>query len=415
MDLLTSALKKIDNFAGPTYNRAALAFSGGVDSALCVELLRRIYKVKEIIAITVDVGQGDGEVKTCIDVATKLGIKPIAINAKDIFSKEWLTKAIQANSSYNGYPVSTSMTRQLIAQKVAIKAKELGCDVLVEGSTGKGNDQYRMHNVFSYFAPKIDVLAPIRDFDLSRHEELALCKAWDIPVHEQIVGGDDKTLWCRSIASGAIGLNQKISSDVWMWLKQDEKMVQDGKEVVITFDKGIPVALDDKKLPLVDIINQLNVLGGACGIGIIDIIEDGIMGLKSHELYEAPAATIILTAKKDLEQLCLTKEEIQYKKNIDATWAYLVYHGMWFHPLKQALDAFIEKTQEVLCGVYKIKLNKGVISIVERTSSYSLFFPHIRSITSDAFNQKQCKDAAKIIGLPFDVLALRSKNNESCL
>ncbi len=144
---------------------------------------------------------------------------PILIDAKEEFASEWLTKAIQANSDYNGYPVSTSMTRQLIAAKVAAKAAELGCDALMEGSSGRGNDQYRMHNVFSIFAPALKILVPVRDFDLTRQEELALCEHWGVPVTEIISGGDDKTLWCRSIASGGIGLDTVLPDEIWMWLK----------------------------------------------------------------------------------------------------------------------------------------------------------------------------------------------------
>lgn len=402
-----SILKKIEETPIPKVNKVALAFSGGLDSSLCVELLRRVYKVQEIVAITVNVGQGDEEMQEVLSKAHALNIKPVIIDAQDEFSDHWLTKAIQANSSYNGYPVSTSMTRQLIAKIVAQQALKHGCDALMEGSTGKGNDQYRMHNVFTLFAPNLSILVPVRDFNLTRDEEVKLCTLWNIPITEQITGGDDKTLWCRSIASGAIGLDTQVPHDVWLWLKPFELASDEGIEITLSFKQGIPHTLNGQELELEELINKLNIVGGAHGIGLIDMFEDGIMGLKSREIYEAPAAQIIIKIHHDLELMCLSKEEIQFKKNIDAHWAYLVYHGMWYHPLKSALDSFIYETQAVINGTYKLLLYKGTITIKERNSKSSLFFPEVRSIISSKFDQRWCAQAAKILGLPFELLAQR--------
>ena len=325
------------------------------------------------------------------------------IDAKQEFSSVWLAKAIQANSDYNGYPVSTSMTRQLVAKIVALEAKQLGCDAILEGSTGKGNDQYRMHNVFKLFAPELDILVPVRDFNLTRSEELQLCHHWHVPVTEQIVGGDDKTLWCRSIASGAIDLNQAIPDDVWMWRVPPQKAPNEGIEIELAFSAGLPVSLNGEKLALDGLIAELNLLAGAHGIGLIDMFEDGIMELKSRELYEAPAAHVILKLHRDLEQQCLTKDEIQFKKIIDAKWAYLVYHGLWFSPLKEALDAFISQAEQMVCGKMKCRLYKGNIEIIYRESQHSLFAPEIRSIKNASFDQRWCAHAAKIRGLPCEI------------
>lgn len=409
MNSITSIMEKINSAAIPTVKKVAVAFSGGLDSSLCIELLRKVYKAQEIVAITVNVGQGKEELEEVKQKAQLLNIEPIVIDAQKEFAEQWLPKAIQANASYNGYPVSTSMTRQLVARLVAQKAQELGCDALMEGSTGKGNDQYRMHNVFTMFASGLKILVPVRDFNLTRMEEQELCKVWGVPVTEQIVGGDDKTLWCRSIASGAIGLNQQIPDDVWLWLKPPLKAVDKPEEIELVFNDGIPTHLNGKKMKLDAIIGQLNVIGGKHGIGFIDMFEDGIMGMKSREIYEAPAAHIILKMHQDLELFCLTKEEIQFKKNVDSLWAYLTYHGMWYHPLKTALDAFVEKTQKVVNGTYKLQLYKGTITIVERYSKTGLFFPEIRSITSTKFDQRWCTNAAKIMGLPFEMLIKREQ------
>jgi len=403
------AWKKIESTDVPRVKKVALAFSGGLDSSLAIELLRRKYRAREIVAINVDVGQGEEEQQEMRAKARALGVKPLVIDARREFTTQWLPLAIRANSDYNGYPVSTSMTRQLVARIVAEKGRDLGCDALMEGSTGKGNDQYRMHNVFKLFAPELNVLVPVRDFDLTRDEERALCEEWGVPVTEKIAGGDDKTMWCRSIASGAVDLNQEIPDEVWMWLTPPEKAPDEPTYVDLEFREGIPVSLNGRPTPLGDLISRLNVIAGAAGVGLIDMFEDGIMDLKSREIYEAPAAHVILKLHRDLEQFCLTKDEIQFKKVVDARWAYLVYHGMWYHPLKSALDAFIRETQPVCNGEYRVKLYKGNIVIVRRNSDTSLFSPEIRSIKATGFDQRWCANAAKVRGLPFEILAKRRR------
>ena len=389
--------------------KVALAYSGGLDSSLCIELLRRKYGVADenIVPITCDVGQGQDEIDVGNAKAKQLGFEPIMIDLTEAFTENWLAKAIRANSDYEGYPVSTSMTRQLVAREVAMKGLELGCDALMEGSTGKGNDQYRMHNVFKMFAPDLEVLVPVRDFDFTRSEERALCEAWDVPVDEQIEGGDDKTMWCRSIASGAVGLDQELPDDIWMWLVPPHAAPDKTETVTLTFEQGIPTQLNGKAMPLGELVPELNVIAGRNGVGRIDMFEDGIMDLKSREIYEAPAAHVILRLRRDLEQFCLTKDELEFKAIVDRKWAYLVYHGMWFTPLKAELDAFCLKASEHVSGTYTVALYKGNIEITKRESETSLFSPEIRSIKSTGFSQKMAKDAATIRGLPFQILAKR--------
>ncbi|HNV94239.1 MAG TPA: argininosuccinate synthase [Methanofastidiosum sp.] len=402
-------LKKFEGVDIPSVKKVAVAYSGGVDSCLCIELLKRVYHADEIVPIMVDVGQGKEEIDTAFEKANILKIEPIVIDAKSEFVKKWIPMAIMANADYMGYPVSTSMTRQLIANIVAVKGKELGCDALMEGSSGKGNDQYRMHNVFKLFAPEISILVPVRDFDLTRKEEEKLCELWGIYVTEKITGGDDKTLWCRSIASGAIDLDQELPDDLWMWTKALENTPNEPEFIDISFEKGIPISLNGEMIGLLELLTKLNKIGGLHGIGKIDIFEEGIMNLKSREIYEAPGATIILKIHKDLEQMCLTKEEILFKKLVEQKWGYLVYHGGWFHPLKDSLDSYILKSQEHISGTYKVKLYKGNIEIIKRESASSLFAPEIRSIKAGGIDQRISKDAAKVMGLMYEVLAKRSR------
>jgi argininosuccinate synthase len=402
-------VRKIEKTETPKVNKVAVAYSGGLDSSLAIELLRRKYKAKKILPITIDVGQGEEEVFESQRKAKILKINPLFFDLRKEFTEVWIARAIQANSDYLGYPVSTSITRQIVARKVAEVARAQGCDAILEGSSGKGNDQYRMHNVFKMFAPELKILVPVRDFDLTRLEEEALCRAWGVPVTEVITGGDDKTMWCRSIASGAIDLNQPLPDDIWMWYWPVEKSPDEPSFVTLEFEKGIPTKLNDKRKPLGEIIPALNVIGGMHSIGRIDMFEDGIMDLKSREIYEAPAATILLKLHRDLEQFCLTKDEIQVKKGIDQKWAYLIYHGMAYHPLRCDLDAFIETSQKVVNGKYRAKLFRGNIEIIHRQSKTSLFSPEIRSIKATGFDQRRCADAAFVRGLPFEILAKRKK------
>jgi argininosuccinate synthase len=402
-------LKKIQKTQTPKVEKVAVAYSGGLDSSLAIELLRRKYKAKKILPITIDVGQGEEEVLESRRKAKALKIKPLFFDLRREFTEVWIARAIQANSDYLGYPVSTSMTRQVVAKKVAEVALANGCDAILEGSSGKGNDQYRMHNVFKMFAPNLKILVPVRDFDLTRLEEEELCKEWGVPVTEIVTGGDDKTMWCRSIASGAIDLNQLLPDNLWMWYQPPEKAPDRPALLILEFENGIPVRLNGRRRPLGEMIPELNTIGGIHSIGRIDMFEDGIMDLKSREIYEAPAAAIILKIHRDLEQFCLTKDEVQFKKGIDQKWAYLIYHGMAYHPLRYDLDAFIETSQKVVNGRYKVRLYKGNIEIAQRESKTSLFSPEIRSIKTTGFDQRRCADAAFIRGLPFEILAKRKK------
>lgn len=398
-------LERIEKIEKPQVKKAALAYSGGLDSTLGIEFLRRIYKAKEIVPITLDVGQGEEEIKESERKAEIIDIKPILVDVKDEFTEVWLKKAIKANSSYNGYPVATSMTRQLVAAVAAKEALKHGCDAILEGCTGKGNDQYRMHNVIKYFAPEIEILQPVRDFDLTRYEEEALVKEWNVPLSEQITGGDDKTMWCRSIASGAVDLNQPLPDDIWMWLMPPEKAPDKPEYIDIEFEQGVPVSLNGKSMKLGDLVMKLNVIAGRNGVGKIDMFEDGIMNMKSREIYEAPAAHVILKLHNDLELWCLTKDEIQFKKMVDAKWAYMVYHGEWYHPLKEDLDAFIAKSQEYVNGKYTVKLYKGNIEIVKRESDTGLFNQEMRSIKTRGFDQRWATGSTKVAALQWIILA----------
>ncbi len=389
----------------PRVKKVAVAYSGGLDSALALKLLPDKYGAEEVIAVTVNVGLSDDELEEARSKAELVGVRWELIEGTQEFANEWIARAIRANSSYEGYPVATSMTRQLIARRVAEYAVAHGCDAICEGSTGKGNDQYRMSNVFSIFAPDLTVVLPVRDFNFTRQQEKELSEYYGIPYNPGI--GDDRTMWCRSIGSGEVdNLTMCIPQDVYLWYRYPQNAEAEPQRVEIEFSEGLPVRADDRTA-LADIIHYLNTVGGAHAIGKIDMFEDGMIGLKSREAYEAPAATIILALHRDLEQLCLTKEQVQFKPQVERLWAYMVYHGGWYHPVKVDCDAFIASSQWAVNGRYVVELYRGNIDILERESSSGLFAPEIRSLAAQGFDQRDSGPAVKIHSLTYKILSRR--------
>ncbi len=385
--------------------KVAVAYSGGLDSTLILKILPEHYGAEEVLAVTCNVGLTDDELKQCREKAELLGVSWTLMEATDEFADEFITKAIMANANYEGYPVATSMTRQLIARKVAEFAVEQGCDAIAEGSTGKGNDQYRMHNVFNLFAPDLKVIVPVRDFNWTREEEKRLSAEYEIPYKAGI--GDDLTMWCRSIGSGEVdNLTMRIPQEEYIWYRFPENAPDEPAVISVEFEGGLPVNVDGRT-GIAEIIHYLNDLAGLHAIGKIDMFEDGLIGLKSREAYEAPAAKVILTLHKDLEQLCLTKEQVQYKPEIERLWGYMVYHGGWYHPVKRDCDAFIASSQWAVNGKYEVQLYKGNIDILSRESRSGLFAPELRSLATTGFDQRDSGPAVKIHGFQYSILGHR--------
>jgi len=389
----------------PQCKKVALAFSGGLDSTLAIRLLQEYYGAEEVLAVTVNVGLTDREIEDCRSKAELLGVPWEMMEATDEFAERWIARAIRANSDYEGYPVATSMTRQLIARKVAEYAVAQGCDGICEGSTGKGNDQYRMANVFAIFAPELAVIVPVREFDFTRQQEKELSEYYQIPFKAGI--GDDLTMWCRSIGSGEVdNLQMRIPEEEYVWYQFPENAPDEPQEIEVVFEEGLPVRCDDVT-GLANIIQYLNDVAGRHAIGKIDMFEDGLIALKSREVYEAPAATVILKLHRDLEQLCLTKEQVQNKPNIERLWAYQVYHGAWFHPFTEDCAAFIESSQWAVNGTYRVSLYKGNIDIIGRETETGLFAPELRSLATSSFKQPDSGPATKIHALQYKIVSMR--------
>ncbi|MGQ9513767.1 MAG: argininosuccinate synthase [Thermoproteota archaeon] len=386
-----------------------LAYSGGLDSTLIAILLKEKYGFRNVIPVLVDVGQGEEEIDIARERADKLGLDLMFIDAKHQFVTEYIFRCIKANGSYEGYPVGTSMARILIASLVAKVAVEEKAEAVAHGCTGKGNDQFRMESAFRYYAPNLQIIAPVRELNLSRIEEEEMLRKHGIdPKRRRGVLGGDINMWSHSIGSGQVeDLRSQFPTDYFL-VAPLEKTPDKQTIVNIKFEGGVPVEVDGVK-DLVEIILYLNRVGGQNGIGAIDILEDGIIGLKSRELYEAPAATILLSTHSDLEHLTLTKEQLRLKKYIDSLWADIVYHGLWLHPLRRDLDAFIDSTQKYVEGRVKLKLYRGTMKIEERGSERSLFAPERRSVKRGGFDQRDSTGAVRIYTLPFELFGEKGR------
>ncbi|UCD72500.1 MAG: argininosuccinate synthase [Candidatus Bathyarchaeota archaeon] len=390
----------VSNFSGKT---VVTAYSGGLDSTLIAVLLKERYGFSKVVPVLVDVGQGDEEIKIAEERADILGLDLVSIDAKQEFARDYIFRCIKSNGTYNEYPLGTSMTRVLITAHAVKVAEEVGAEAFAHGCTGKGNDQYRMEATAKYLAPELIVVAPVRELDLTRAKEEEMLRQYGVePTKRTTSLGGDVNMWSHSMGSGQVeDLHSQYPKD-YLWITAPEDAPNKPTTVKLLYEQGVPVDADGIKDP-VDIILHLNKVGGENGVGRIDVLEDGIIGLKSRELYEAPAAKILIKAHSDLEHLTLTKEQLRLKHEIDRLWADLVYHGGWFHPFRRDLDAFIDSTQRFANGEVTLNIYKGNMDITERKSHSSLFAPELRSIKKGGFDQRTAIGAVKLFTIPFEL------------
>jgi argininosuccinate synthase len=380
--------------------KVVLAYSGGLDTSVAIRLLQDTYKA-DVITVSVDVGQKPEELKEIAKKSKLLGaIKHYDIDAKDEFVKKYVFRAIKANGSYEGYPLSTALARYPIAEHVVKVARKENADAVAHGCTGKGNDQFRFDTTFSLLAPGVQIIAPIRDLNLNRKQEITYAKKYKIPIPVNVNKpySMDENLWGRSIEGGILE-NPEIPppEEIYEWTRTPRS--KERQLLKIEFNKGVPTSLNEKRMGGVELINKLNKLVGSYGVGRIELIEDRVLGLKARENYEAPAAVTLIKAHRALEQLVLTKDGLMFKTFIEQKWAELVYNGLWFDPLREDLDGFIDKTQERVTGKVTVELTPGNARTVARSSKFSLYDKKLVSFEKTNFDQRDSASLMKFHGL----------------
>ncbi len=379
--------------------KVVLAYSGGLDTTVCIPLLREKYGFDEVITVTVDIGQPEEDVKRAEERGKKYADRHYTIDAKREFV-EMVFRAVKANADYEGYVLGTALARPVIAEKVVEVAKKEGADAVAHGCTGKGNDQLRFENVFRRY--DFRVIAPIRELNLTREWEIEYAKRHgiEVPATREKPYSIDENLWSRSIEGGNLEDPEFVPpEDIYEWTTDPKKAPDEPEIVKIEFESGVPVAIDDEKLDGVDLIRKLNEIAGKHGVGRTDMIEDRVIGLKARENYEHPAASVLIAAHRDLEKLVLTRRELKFKKIVEDEWAELVYYGLTSDPLFDALNAFIDKTQERVTGWVKVKLYKGSAMPVARYSEFSLYSEELASFDSMAIDQRLAEGFAVFHGL----------------
>ncbi|MDI3539937.1 MAG: argininosuccinate synthase [Methanolobus sp.] len=378
--------------------KVVLAYSGGLDTSVCIPLLKEKYGYDKVITVSVDVGQPPQEVQEAEQKAKKISDGHYTIDAKEEFVKDYIFPLIKANGDYEGYVMGTSVARPLIARKVVEIANKEGAVALSHGCTGKGNDQLRFEAVFRL--TDLDVVAPMRDMNLTREWEIDYARKHGIPVAVTSAKpwSVDENIWSRSIEGGRLEDPGFIPpEEIYQWTVSPAN-APEAQTLVIGFEKGVPVSLDGKKMGGVELIEKLNKIAGSHGVGRTDMIEDRVLGLKARENYEHPAATVLLAAHRDLEKLVLSRAELKFKKIVDEQWSELAYSGLVDEPLYHDLNAFINKTQERVTGTVTVKLYKGNVTILARSSPCALYSEDMVSFDSATLDQKDAEGYAKYHG-----------------
>ena len=377
-----------------------LAYSGGLDTSICIPLLKERYDYDRVVTVAVHVGQRDEE----IDVATKKGKKladrHFTIDARKKFVNEHIFPSIRANGSYEGYPMGTSLARPLIAEEVVKVAHRERATAIAHGCTGKGNDQLRFDVIIR--SAGLEVVAPIRELNLTRDWEIRYARQHKIPVpvKKDKPWSMDENCWSRSIEGGMLeDPAYHPPEEIYLWTVSPKKAPDAPEKLSIEFKSGVPVALNDRKLPGYELIQDLNRRAGKHGIGRNDMVEDRILGLKARENYEHPAATVILMAHRDLEALVLTRQELAFKRMVDDKWSELAYKGLVYEPLYTALNAFINTTQERVNGSVDLELYKGNARILGRSSPDALYSNDLVSFDSSSIDQCHAVGVSHYFGL----------------
>lgn len=389
--------------------KVVLAYSGGLDTSVCLKWLQ-VEKGFDVIAVCGNVGQDENDLAAVKQKAIDMGaVASFAVDMREEYANEYVTLAIAANGLYeNSYPLLSALSRPLLSKHMVEVAHAFGAKYVAHGCTGKGNDQVRFETSIKALDPSIEIVAPVREWNLhSREEEMEWAKAHGVPVPttKKSPYSIDDNLWGRAIECGVLEDPWcEPPADIWT-LTADAQSAPDQPEYLeIGFEAGVPRSLNGEEMGLVDMIKIINVKAGMHGCGRLDMVENRLVGVKSRECYEVPAAQVIINAHKALETLCLDRETQHYKLGIEQKWATAVYEGLWYSPLKEALDSFCASTQACVTGTVKVKLYKGSSTVVGRKSPYSLYDFGLASYgTQDTFNHEAAKGFIQLHGLPTTV------------
>ena len=390
-------------------DKVVLAYSGGVDTSVAIRWLQEKYNL-DVIAFSVDVGN-EPDFPAIREKALKLGaVKAVVADAQKAFIEEFVFPALKANAMYQGqYPLATALARPLMAQLLVETALKEGAKSVAHGCTGKGNDQVRFDVSVAGLAPELKILAPARDWEMTRDETIDYAKRHGIPlpVTAESPYSIDQNLWGRSIECGVMEDPwAEPPEDAFIWVKPVVKTPDKAEYIEIEFNKGIPVAVNGRKMEGIALVQLANDLAGKHGIGRIDHIEDRVVGIKSREVYETPAALLLIKAHRALESLCLSKEQLRFKELVSAEYADLVYNGLWFTAFREDLTAYIESSQRYVTGTVRLKLHKGSLTVVGRKSPYSLYRHDLATYDKgDAFDQSAAAGFIHLWGLPARIQA----------
>jgi argininosuccinate synthase len=396
-------------------NKVVLAYSGGVDTSVCIPYLLREWGVREVITFAADLGQGD-ELEPIRQKALAAGASQSLVDdLLSPFIAEFAFPAIRANALYEGrYPLSTALARPLIARRLVEIAREVGADAVAHGCTGKGNDQVRFDVAIGALAPDLKVLAPAREWGMSREETIAYGERFGIPapVSKRSPYSIDLNLLGRSIEAGELeDPDVAPPEEIYAMTCALEQAPEQPQIVEIGFERGNPVSIDGDRLDPVSLIRRANALAGSHGFGRLDMVENRVVGIKSREIYETPGLLLLIRAHQELESLTLASDVLRYKRQVEASWADLVYQGLWFGPLKQALDGFLEATQGSVNGSVRVKLHKGnAIVIGRRSDADSLYIPDMATYgAEDRFDHRAAEGFIYVWGLPSRLWAARHR------
>jgi argininosuccinate synthase len=390
-----------------------LAYSGGLDTSICIPLLKERYEYDRVVTVAVHVGQRDEEIDTATAKGKKMADRHYTIDARKKFVRDYIFPAIKANGSYEGYPMGTSLARPLIAEEVVKVAKKEGAPAVAHGCTGKGNDQLRFDVVIR--GAGLEVVAPIRELNLTRDWEIGYARQHKIPVPVQRgkPWSIDENCWSRSIEGGRLeDPAYHPPEEIYVWTVSPHKAPNKPERLTILFEKGVPVAIDGRRMEGYDLIQHLNERAGKHGIGRNDLIEDRILGLKARENYEHPAATVLLTAHRDLESLVLSRQELAFKRMVDDKWSELAYWGLVHEPLYFALNSFVDTTQERVNGSVDVELFKGNVRILGRSSPDALYSDDLVSFDSTTLDQCHAIGISHYYGIQARMLNQRVKKTK---